>query len=243
MRLSEKGSRAIRTDRPRDLMVEGRRGLILRLEPRRDAAPARCSATGTSGTARAPSWSWANSPTASGWRTFTRCTAAACRRSRPAAIPAPRRGVSTAAPCRGPGGRRADGGRRRRGVPDVLRGEATQAAGGGARPPAAQRAAGISATGRRPASASATILVLDKIVERGSPVLANRVQALLKQCFAVAADRDLIESVPTFPRKKVGGEEAATHARAHAMPRSARSGADSTSTPQPSPPRRHISAG
>jgi integrase len=53
------------------------------------------------------------------------------------------------------------------------------------------------------------ILLLDKIVARGSPVLANRVQALLKQCFAVAADRDLVESVPTVPRKPVGGDEAA----------------------------------
>jgi integrase len=49
--------------------------------------------------------------------------------------------------------------------------------------------------------------LLDKIVARGSPVLANRVQALLKQAFAVAADRDLIESVPIFPRAPSGGGE------------------------------------
>lgn len=50
-------------------------------------------------------------------------------------------------------------------------------------------------------------LVLDGIVERGAPVTANRVQSLLKQAFSVAADRDLIETVPTFPRAKAGGEE------------------------------------
>lgn len=53
------------------------------------------------------------------------------------------------------------------------------------------------------------VTLLDGIVARGSPVVANRVQALLKQAFAVAADRDLIESVPTFPRAAAGGEEKA----------------------------------
>jgi integrase len=49
--------------------------------------------------------------------------------------------------------------------------------------------------------------LLDKIVRRGSPVQANRVQSLLKQAFAVAADRDLIPAVPAMPRAAVGGEE------------------------------------
>jgi len=49
--------------------------------------------------------------------------------------------------------------------------------------------------------------LLDKIVRRGSPVQANRVQALLKQAFAVAADRDLIPAVPAMPRAAIGGEE------------------------------------
>ena len=49
--------------------------------------------------------------------------------------------------------------------------------------------------------------LLDKIVRRGSPVQANRVQALLKQAFAVAADRDLIPAVPAMPRALAGGEE------------------------------------
>lgn len=51
------------------------------------------------------------------------------------------------------------------------------------------------------------IEVFDKIVRRGSPVLANRVQQVLKQAFQVAADRDLIESVPIFPRALAGGDE------------------------------------
>jgi integrase len=50
--------------------------------------------------------------------------------------------------------------------------------------------------------------VLEPIVKRGSLVLANRVQALLKQAFMVAADRDLIENVPSFPRAPIGGDEA-----------------------------------
>jgi integrase len=49
--------------------------------------------------------------------------------------------------------------------------------------------------------------LFDGIVERGSPVLANRVYSTLKQAFAVAADRDLIAAVPPFPRKRPGGEE------------------------------------
>jgi integrase len=44
-------------------------------------------------------------------------------------------------------------------------------------------------------------------IARRAPVLANRVQAVLKQAFAVAADRDLIESVPIFPRTPAGGHE------------------------------------
>jgi integrase len=49
--------------------------------------------------------------------------------------------------------------------------------------------------------------VLDKITRRGSPILANRVQQVLSQAFRVAADRDLIESVPIFPRALAGGSE------------------------------------
>jgi integrase len=49
--------------------------------------------------------------------------------------------------------------------------------------------------------------LLDRIVARGSSVQANRVQALLRQAFAVAADRDLIDIVPAMPRGPVGGEE------------------------------------
>lgn len=48
----------------------------------------------------------------------------------------------------------------------------------------------------------------DRIVARGRLVQANRVQALVRQAFAVAADRDLIQSVPAMPRAPAGGDEA-----------------------------------
>jgi integrase len=51
------------------------------------------------------------------------------------------------------------------------------------------------------------VRVCELIVQRGSPVQANRVFALLKQVFAVAADRDLIEFQPSFPRNLPGGAE------------------------------------
>ncbi|MGH8319962.1 MAG: tyrosine-type recombinase/integrase [Steroidobacteraceae bacterium] len=49
--------------------------------------------------------------------------------------------------------------------------------------------------------------MLDKITRRGSNILANRVQQVLQQAFRVAADRDLIESAPLFPRSLAGGTE------------------------------------
>jgi integrase len=49
--------------------------------------------------------------------------------------------------------------------------------------------------------------MFDRIVDRGAPVLATRVQALMRQAFNVAADRDLIPSVPAMPRAPAGGEE------------------------------------
>ena len=51
------------------------------------------------------------------------------------------------------------------------------------------------------------VVLLENIVARGSPVVANRVHALLKQMFATVADRDLIETVPPMPRARPGGEE------------------------------------
>jgi integrase len=51
--------------------------------------------------------------------------------------------------------------------------------------------------------------LLDRIVRRGSPVQANRVQQLLHRAFVVAADRDLIGAIPAMPRALQGGEEKA----------------------------------
>ena len=49
-----------------------------------------------------------------------------------------------------------------------------------------------------------------RIVRRGKRVQANRVQALLRQAFAVAADQDeTIEAIPVMPREAAGGEEKA----------------------------------
>jgi integrase len=51
--------------------------------------------------------------------------------------------------------------------------------------------------------------LFDKIVARGSRVQANRVQALIRQAFDVAADRDLIQAIPAMPSAAAGGEETA----------------------------------
>jgi integrase len=49
--------------------------------------------------------------------------------------------------------------------------------------------------------------MFDRIVDRGSPVLANRVRDLTRQAFFVAADRDVIDAIPVMPRSRPGGEE------------------------------------
>ena len=49
--------------------------------------------------------------------------------------------------------------------------------------------------------------LLDEIVDRGSPIAANRVYALLKQLFEFAAARDLIPASPMAGIEPPGGEE------------------------------------
>ena len=53
------------------------------------------------------------------------------------------------------------------------------------------------------------VTLLDKIVGRGSAVMANRIDALGKQAFAFAMERDLIESNPWTGISRPGGEERA----------------------------------
>lgn len=51
------------------------------------------------------------------------------------------------------------------------------------------------------------IALLDEVVDRGSPVMANRVYALLKQLFEFAAAKDLIPASPMAGVEPPGGEE------------------------------------
>src|SRR6185312_13125080 len=50
-------------------------------------------------------------------------------------------------------------------------------------------------------------VLLRKIVARGSPVMANRIDALGRQAFAYAMESDLIESNPWVGTGRPGGEE------------------------------------
>jgi integrase len=51
------------------------------------------------------------------------------------------------------------------------------------------------------------VLLLDAIVDRGSPVTANRLHALLAQMFAWGVNRDLIEASPCVGIDRPGGDE------------------------------------
>jgi integrase len=53
------------------------------------------------------------------------------------------------------------------------------------------------------------VTLLDKIVARGSSIMANRIDALGKQAFAFAMQRDLIESNPWVGTVRPGGDERA----------------------------------
>jgi integrase len=54
---------------------------------------------------------------------------------------------------------------------------------------------------------SQLVALLDEIVDRGSPVMANRVYALLKQLFEFAAGKDLIPASPMAGIAPPGGDE------------------------------------
>jgi integrase len=208
MRLTEKGIASLQADRPRDLMIDGRRGLILRLEPRdgqtRKTFRFRFKRDGKSSVVALGEYKRQLS-VAEVETLHARCRQAvkaggdprpiveAFHRER---IPAEAR--STEGPT----------------VKDVCDEFLTYyAEKKRTRPEQARYLLEHNVLPKLGDYAAASIrkrdvqLLLDGIVERGSPILANRVQSLLKQAFAVAADRDLIEAVPTFPRQKVGGDE------------------------------------
>jgi len=51
------------------------------------------------------------------------------------------------------------------------------------------------------------VIFLDGIVDRGSPVTANSVYALLKQLFDWAAAKDLVPASPMAGIERPGGDE------------------------------------
>lgn len=53
------------------------------------------------------------------------------------------------------------------------------------------------------------VMLLDKVVARGSAVMANRIDALGKQAFSFAMERDLIDANPWTGISRPGGEERA----------------------------------
>lgn len=57
------------------------------------------------------------------------------------------------------------------------------------------------------------VLLLDKVVDRGSPVMANRVGALLSQMFRFAVTRGMLEASPFVALGRPGGSEKARNRR------------------------------
>lgn len=210
MRLTEKGITSLTTaGKPRDLSIQGHRGLILRLEPSRDGGTRKVFRYRYKRDGKLSVVVLGEYPQplkiVDATALHGRCVQAAKSGGDPRAIVAdyhrqilPR----SARPAEGPT------------VKDVCDEFLTHyAEKRRANPDHARYLLEHNVVGEIGQHAAADLrkrdiqLLLDKIVARGSPVLANRVQSLLKQAFAVAADRDLIEAVPTFPRQKVGGDE------------------------------------
>lgn len=57
------------------------------------------------------------------------------------------------------------------------------------------------------------VLLLDRIVDRGAPVMANRVAALLAQMFRYGVERETLEASPFVALSRPGGTEKARHRR------------------------------
>jgi hypothetical protein len=55
------------------------------------------------------------------------------------------------------------------------------------------------------------VLLLDKIVDRGAPVMANRVCALLAQMFSFGVERGMLDASPFISLPRPGGTEKSRH--------------------------------
>jgi len=207
LRLTEKYLQGVKTDKRRDLSVTGRTGLILRLTPDRGRTSRvfRYRYFRNGSAKYVTLGDYPRLTLADAHELHARCVNAAKSGGDPQALVeaywaerAPR------APSPGDAGPT---------VNDVVKEFLAHAEGKRKRPEQARyllEANVVPSLGDRPVSELRKrdiVEVLDKIVRRGSPVLANRVQQVLKQAFQVAADRDLIESVPIFPRALAGGDE------------------------------------
>lgn len=207
MKLTDKGLQNLTSDRRRDILATGRRGLIVRIEPSRGSTRKtfrfRWKRDGRQSVLRLGEYG-ETFRLADAFALHGLCVQAADNGGDPGAVaqawwrqhmPAPPETVD------GPT------------VADVLAEFQTWAERERKRPEAAKALLDANVLPYLGSRAAASIrkrdlvVLLDRIVSRGSPVAANRVNALLKQAFAIAADRDLIEAIPTFPRKAPGGEE------------------------------------
>jgi integrase len=77
----------------------------------------------------------------------------------------------------------------------------------GKRPPVATLISQLGSRKARELTRRELIAFLDDIVDRGAPVTANRVHALLKQMFDWAAAKDLIPASPMAGVERPGGDE------------------------------------
>ncbi len=208
MKLTEKGLQNIATDKPRDISVTDRRGLILRLEPSRGLIRKtfrlRWKRAGKQSVVRLGMYG-AAFRLADAHALHALCVQAIDHGGDPRATVEQWWATHAPAPIDAASGPT---------VGDVVREFLDWAARERKRPEIAKALFDKNVLpwlADRPVASIRKrdlVLLFDRIVQRDAPVVANRVQALLKQAFAVAADRDLIDAIPIFPRKAPGGAEA-----------------------------------
>jgi integrase len=207
MRLTDKGLQNLTSDRPRDILAAGRRGLIVRIAPARGVVRKvfryRWMRGGRRSLVRLGEYGDTFRLT-DAFALHALCCQAADTGGDPRAVVDAWWRQHAPAPPDAAGGPT---------VADVVTEFLTWAERNRRRPEQAKQlldANVIPYLGKRAAASVRKrdiVLTLDRIVRRGSPVQANRVRAVLKQAFAIAADRDLIETVPPFPREAPGGKE------------------------------------